>query len=324
MPTTSSTGWRLRIGSFKFPSCGGAPTPDFTVGVAPASLSLAQGASGNATATVTSLNGFSSSVGLSCSGLPAGASCTFAPPSVTPPANGSVPSTLTVSTAATTPAGTYALAVTGVSGSLTRSATLSLTVTSTAPVTVVFTSIGAEDGRIQESTETSNVGGTVNTASSNTTALRVGDAAADQQFKSVVSFDTSSIPDGATITSATLRLVRGSLTGTNPFTTHGACQIDVVNGSFGGSATLVSADFQAAATVTGAGTLSNPATNGAASTGTLNAAGLAAVNKTGRTQLRLAFTLDDNDDSGADYVGLYSGDNATAGNRPTLTIVYTP
>ena len=38
-----------------------------------------------------------------------------------------------------------------------------------------------------------------------------------------LSFDTSAIPDGATILSATLRLRRGTLSGTNPFTTHGTC-----------------------------------------------------------------------------------------------------
>ena len=58
----------------------------------------------------------------------------------------------------------------------------------------------------------------------------------------MVSFDTS-IPGGATIVSATLRLLRGSLTGTNPFTTHGTCRVDVQNGSgFSGSTTLQTGD----------------------------------------------------------------------------------
>ena len=324
VPTTSSTGWRLRIGSFKFPGCGGAPTPDFSLAVAPAALTVAQGASGNSTATVTSINGFNSAVSLSCSGLPAGASCAFVPASVTPPAGGSANSALTVSVGGATTPGTYPVTVSGVSGATTRTAALSLTVTGTTPVTVTFTSIAAEDGRIQESTETSNVGGTINATGTGTSALRTGDLNQDQQFKSVVSFDTSSIPDGATITSATLRLVRGSLTGTNPFTTHGSCLADIVSGAFGGANALAAGDFQAAATATGVATMSNPAANGSASTGSLNAAGLAAINKTGRTQLRLAFTLDDNDDTGSDYVGFYSGDNATAANRPTLTVTYTP
>ncbi len=70
--------------------------------------------------------------------------------------------------------------------------------------------------------------------------------------------------------------------------------------------------------------MSNPASNGTASTGNLNAAGLAAINKTGTTQLRINFTLDDNDDNGYDYIGFYAGENATTSNKPQLTVTYTP
>jgi hypothetical protein len=221
--------------------------------------------------------------------------------------------------------GSYAFNVVGSDGSLTRTAALSLSVTGGGgPVTVTFTSIGAEDGRVQESSETSNTGGSFNSTATTSSALRVGDLTQDRQLKSIVSFDTSSLPDGATVTSATLTLVRGSLTGTSPFTTHGTCQLDIVTGAFGGANALAASDFEAAATATGVGSMSNPPSNGSASTGSLNASGLAAINKTGRTQLRIYFTLDDNDDGGSDYMGFYSGDNATASNRPTLSVTYTP
>ena len=62
--------------------------------------------------------------------------------------------------------------------------------------------------------------------------------------------------------------------------------------------------------------------NGSASTGTLSAAGLAGVNKTGRTQLRIYCTLGDNDDLGFDYIGFYPGETATVANRPQLTVTY--
>ncbi len=202
-----------------------------------------------------------------------------------------------------------------------------VTVTAVAPptpVTVTFNSVASQDGRLWEVGETTNVGGGGNSTDNTTAALRVGDTNVDEQYKSLVSFDTSSIPDTATITSATLRLVRGTSSGTNPFTTHGTCLADIVNGGFGGSTTFAFADWQAAATATGVATMSNPTANGSASTGTLNAAGLAAINKTGTTQLRLTFTLDDNDDSGYDYIGFYAGENATAANKPQLTVVYTP
>ena len=192
-----------------------------------------------------------------------------------------------------------------------------------APTTVTFTSVGAQDGWVLESGETTSVGGSFNSNSSNNSALRVGDDNQDRQYKTVVSFDTSSIPDGATIVSATLRLLRGSLSGTNPFTTHGTCWVDVQGGSgFSGSTALQNSDFEAAAAAVQAASLTNAASNGVWSTGSLNAAGLAAINKTGTTQLRVYFNLDDNDDTGNDYIGYYSGDNGTAANRPQLVVTW--
>jgi hypothetical protein len=119
-----------------------------------------------------------------------------------------------------------------------------------------------------------------------------------------------------------VRLLRGTLSGANPFTTYGTCWADVQTGGFSGSTALENGDFQAAATVVHAASLSNAATNGAWSEGALNASGLAAINKTGTTQIRIYFNLDDNDDGGNDYLGYYSGENGTAANRPQLVITY--
>jgi hypothetical protein len=190
------------------------------------------------------------------------------------------------------------------------------------PAAVTLTSVAASDGWVLESNETANAGGSIDSTASTTSALRVGDATSDRQYKSVVSFDTSSIPDGATILSATLRLRRGTSSGTNPFTTHGTCWADVQTGSFSGSTTLQTGDFQATATVVQAASLSNAASNGTWSEGSLNASGLAAIDKAGTTQLRVYFNLDDNDDNGNDYLGYYSGNNTTAANRPQLVVTY--
>jgi hypothetical protein len=188
-------------------------------------------------------------------------------------------------------------------------------------VTVTFYSVAAQDGRLWESSETSNAGGGGNAADNTTASLRVGDFSDDTQYRSIVSFDTSGLPDTATITTATLRIKRGTLSGTSPFTTHGTCTVDM-SSSFGGSTAFAAGDFEAAA-VAGVASMSSPATNGTFSTGTLNAAGRAAVSKTGITQLRVSMTLDDNDDLGSDYVGFYSGE-AASGNKPELVITYTP
>ncbi len=201
------------------------------------------------------------------------------------------------------------------------SAQITLTVTS-GSTTVTFNSVAAQDGRIWESGENTNVGGGGNSTENLTTALRIGDTNVDEQYKSIVSFDTSSIPDGATILSATLRLVRGAISGTSPFSTHGPCVADIVTGGFGGSTAFAFADWQAAATANAVATMSSPASNGSPSTGSLNAAGLSAVNKTGTTQLRVYCTLGDNDDNGYDYIGFYPGEATTATNRPQLTVTY--
>lgn len=218
---------------------------------------------------------------------------------------------------------TYYYVVTGTNGVGEGANSNQASATPVAPPTVVtFTSVAAHDGWVLESSETSNAGGSMDSTASTTSALRVGDDTSDRQYKTVVSFDTSAIPDGATILSATLRLLRGTSSGTNPFTTHGTCWADVQTGSFSGSTTLQTGDFQATATVVQAASLSNAASNGTWSTGNLNASGLAAIDKAGTTQLRVYFNLDDNDDNGNDYLGYYSGNATTSGNRPQLVVTY--
>ena len=108
---------------------------DFTIGVSPDSGSVAQGGSVAATVSLTSVNGFSETVGLSASGLPSGAAATFGLTSGTP----SFDSALTVSTSSTTLAGTYTITITGTGGGLTHAATYTLTVTppATPPATPV-------------------------------------------------------------------------------------------------------------------------------------------------------------------------------------------
>jgi hypothetical protein len=46
------------------------------------------------------------------------------------------------------------------------------------------------------------------------------------------------------------------------------------------------------------------------------------VNKAGRTQLRLYFSVDDNDDRGTDIAGFYSANNSNAARHPRLIVTY--
>jgi len=90
---------------------------------------------------------------------------------------------------------------------------------------------------------------------------------------------------------------------------------------FGTTIGLVISDFQAAA---GKNTVAQfsitPVSNWYSAL--LNATGRAYVNKTGTTQFRLRFTLDDNNDNAADYMKFYSGNYVGVTARPTLVIEY--
>jgi hypothetical protein len=197
-----------------------------------------------------------------------------------------------------------------------------ITVSGGTATTVTFYSVGVHDGYVDESSETSNVGGTNTSTLTTGTALRVGDTGARKQRKSIVSFDTSTLPDAAVVTAATLRLKRGGGIGTP--TSLGSLTVDIKNASagFGTSLNLENADFAAAATASAVATLSYPATTNAWSTGNLNSSGLSAINKTGHTQLRVRFATDDDNDTADDYLGFYSGENASSTNRPILEVTY--
>lgn len=104
-----------------------ASSGDFSISATPSSQSVRRGSAAHYTATVTALNGFSGTVNLSLTGCPPSSTCSFSPNPVGPtyPAN----STLTVSTSRNTRTGTYPLTITGTSGALHHSASVSLTVT---------------------------------------------------------------------------------------------------------------------------------------------------------------------------------------------------
>ncbi len=105
-----------------------AGSPNFTIGASPTSLSVNRGSSGKSTITITSQNSFSSATTLSATGLPSGVTAAFSTNPVTPAANGSATSTLTLTASSRATIGTATVTVKGTSGSLSHSATISLTV----------------------------------------------------------------------------------------------------------------------------------------------------------------------------------------------------
>jgi hypothetical protein len=98
--------------------------PDFTISATPTSGTVTAGGNTTYIISTAALNGFIGSVGLGTSGLPTGATASFSPASI----SGSASSTLTVATSSSTPAATYTITITGISGSIVHSTAVLLAV----------------------------------------------------------------------------------------------------------------------------------------------------------------------------------------------------
>ena len=205
---------------------------------------------------------------------------------------------------------------------LTRTPTATSTRTPTKTATSIpqvrtFKSVAAQDGWILETGENSNTGGTLNSSS---TTFQLGDDASNRQYRVILSFDTASLPDNALIQSVTIKIKhKDAVIGSNPFNVLGSLWIDIRKGPFGTGA-LQLTDFNGAASAVKVGAFG---TKPAASwySASLNATGKNNVNKTGHTQLRLYFNLDDNNNQAANLIKFLSG-NATDG-KPELVVTYT-
>jgi subtilase family serine protease len=99
------------------------PAGDYMLSASPSSLSIAQGGKGTSGITVSPLDGFDSSVSLSASGLPSGVTAAFTPKGT----KGASTLTLTATDAAAL--GTVTVTITGMSGNLSHTITMSLIVT---------------------------------------------------------------------------------------------------------------------------------------------------------------------------------------------------
>jgi hypothetical protein len=147
------------------------PTPDFTIRTSPSTQTIASGTSTSYVLSLSAANGFSGTVTLGVSGLPATAAGTFSPSSIAPGAS----STLTVTTGSSTPAADWTLTITGTSGSLSHTATVTLSVTN-------FTVKASPSSQ------------TIVSGGSTSYVLNVGDA---NGFGGTVSLSVSGLPSGA-------------------------------------------------------------------------------------------------------------------------------
>jgi subtilisin family serine protease/uncharacterized membrane protein len=275
-------------------------SPDVTISVSPGNASTAPGGAVSYTVTATPVNGFAADLTLSLTGLSSGQAGWSFDPAVIPGGSGSAQ--LTISTAATIAAGSYPLTISASGGTVTRTASATLTVTAPPDFTLGAAPTSAS----------------VNAGSSAAYTLSVGSL---NGFAGTVALSASGLPESvgtATITPASitgagtaqlaLATVAGAPAGTYPVT------VTATSGSLTHSTTVsltvVSAppDFTLGAAPTSATvnagssatyTLSVGSQNGFAGTVALSASGLpgsvgtatitpTSITGAGTAQLRLA------------------------------------
>lgn len=159
--------------------------------------------------------------------------------------------------------------------------------------------------------------GWTNGSSSATTEVRVGDGGTGQSYKGILNFDTSAIPDDATINSLSFYMIRKGSSASNPFTSGalGNANLEIKNGTFG-AITIENSDFSATADANNVGCFYGTVTsNGYALRVDLNATGIATINKTGNTQFRISFPTTN---ANADYIDFNTGNAIVDTNISTV------
>ncbi|MET8909562.1 S8 family serine peptidase [Micromonospora sp. NPDC004551] len=153
------------------------PPPDFGLTATPTSTSVVAGSSAGYTISVTGLNGFTGTVGLSLNGLPASVgTASFSPSILAGPGS----ATLGIATSKSAPPGTYALTVTGTSGSTSHSTGITLVVTPTPNFSMTISPPSATVLRGQAATytvSTSATGGFTGAVALTVTGLPTGSSA---------------------------------------------------------------------------------------------------------------------------------------------------
>lgn len=164
------------------------PTSDFALAASPSTLSVNAGASAQVTLTATASNGFAGAIAVNLTGLPQGVT---ASPSAITLAPGT-PQTVTLSAATSVAAGTAQLTFTGTSGSLSHTASTSLTVVPMPDFTLTATPAQV----------TATAGGTGAQVSLRADGIN--------GFNSSVSLAIAGLPTGVTASPASLTLVPGT------------------------------------------------------------------------------------------------------------------
>jgi subtilase family serine protease len=199
-----ASGWGSPNGSGLINAlAGSSPSPGFILSAAPPSVTVKPGNAGTSNVTSTPTGGFNGTITLSATGQPTGVIVTFNPSSISPAGT----SIMTISVGSSTAGGTFAITVTGNSGSTTEVATVFLTVPATLtsiavspvsatiqiPGTMQFTATGNySDGSTQNLTTTaawasSNTSVATVSTSGLATAVALGSANITASFNGITS-----------------------------------------------------------------------------------------------------------------------------------------
>jgi len=170
---------------------------------------------------------------------------------------------------------------------------------SSGDTTVSFNSIASDDGYVKANADGSSPAvGTYST-------LGIGRGSDGKYNRAILSFDTSSLPDNATITRAYIVVTYSSRSG-DPWANGNSLVIDVKNGYFGIASTIETSDWAASPTASAVASIAS-FTSGTKQSTDFNSAGLSAINKTGKTQLKLRFV---NNQSSTAYIFIKEGADA--------------
>src|SRR4030095_16403902 len=116
-----------------------ASTPDFSVLASPSLRAVTPGAIAHYTTTITPSAGFTGTVNLTATGLPAGATANFSPASVSITDATAKTATLTITTTAGTPLGDFPISITGTAGMTVHSAPVTLKVVNASSIDLSVT-----------------------------------------------------------------------------------------------------------------------------------------------------------------------------------------
>jgi len=283
------------------------------------SRSVTQGASVSNSIGATLVSGTAQAVSFSASGVPTGATAVFTPITCTP----TCAPTLTLTTAASTPTGSYTITVTSTGGGVTKTTSFSLTVTAPSSTT---TTISFQDGVWP----TSSYSGTRDTyLDRNAPSTNYGSSATlwvegDTGRPALLRWKNFTVPAGSTVKSATITLnVTDPTSGTynlyalkrdwwegyatwNSYGPGYSWEVPGATGTSDRGTTVV-------------GTVTAPATGQV--TITLNAAGIALVQAWVNSPSTNNGIIIDNP-TVTDGLAFASREAATASNRPKLTVTY--